>query len=59
MKYSFYAKNTFSKEKETINSVEAADKVQAVNYFATIKNLPLDKFCNLYEVIKAEHWEST
>jgi hypothetical protein len=55
MKYSFYAKNTFNKEKEPINSVEAADKVKAVNYFATIKNLPLDKFCNLYEVIKAEH----
>ena len=48
MKYKFYSKN--DKKKETIGTVEADSYQKAVNYFAGLKRLSLEKFTNLYKV---------
>lgn len=46
--YSFRPKNT----NEFVKSINANSVKQAVEYFAQIKNLPVDSFNKLYEVIK-------
>ena len=50
-KYSFNSKNS----KEVINITEARSLEEATQLFAKIKDLPLGKFSNLYEVNKKLH----
>ena len=48
MIYKFYSK--YDKDKETVGKTEAKNYKEALNYFADLKKLPLDKFNKLYEV---------
>ena len=47
-KYSFNSKNS----KEYIKTVNANNIAEATNFFAKLKDLPINKFLQLYEVIE-------
>jgi len=47
-KFSFHSKYS----KESLKVVEAKSKEDAVNFFAKLKVLSVDKFLELYEVIE-------
>ena len=48
IKYYFFSKA--DETKEPISRKKAESLVEAMEYFAKTKNLPLDKFLQLYEV---------
>jgi len=50
-KYSFQSKLS----NEAISTTEARSLDEAIEIFAKIKDLPLDKFTELYEVNKKHH----
>ena len=52
MKYGFYSK--FDKRKEVVYMHTFENLTQAIDFFAKIKGLPLEKFHDLFEVIIVE-----
>lgn len=50
MKLGFHSKN--DQTKEPITKGEFENKNQAVEYFAKLKNLPIDDFLLLFKIIK-------
>lgn len=51
-KYAYYANTSFTKE--TIHSVEAYSELEAINYFASLKNLSISDFLTIYSIKEVE-----
>ena len=49
-KYSFYS--IFDKTKEIINTTTSISRLEAARYFASMKQLSLKQFLNLFKVTK-------
>jgi len=51
-RYRFYGKS--DSNKESYSTVHASSRIEAVEYFAKVKELSVEKFLKIYDVVEVE-----
>ncbi len=51
-RYRFYGKS--DSDEESYSTVHASSRIEAVEYFAKVKELSVEKFLKIYDVVEVE-----